>query len=74
MWVRSQDKTILANINDFFINNEENSAEIYGNGFHKKYCRLGIYDTPERTYEVLDMMQRMLINDIQHDVFIMPQR
>jgi len=60
MWIRSQDKKVLSNINQI----EVIDNEIYEN------VLLGQYETKERAIEILDNIQTAIICDVK--VFEMP--
>lgn len=52
MWVRSQNRMQLQDVNRFVIEQFEIGIYIVGNG-----CTLGIYSTKEKALEVLDEIQ-----------------
>ena len=54
LWIRSQDKTQLAQITGLLLNDNE----IRGfTNYHQNYYELGTYKTKERALEVLDEIQ-----------------
>ena len=55
MWIRSQDRKTLVNLNDLWINN----LMILSGDF----CTLGKYKTEERALEVLDNIQSFIIEN-----------
>lgn len=55
MWIRSQDKEILTNCNDFYIDEVNNGYIIEGN-----IGVLGSYSTKEKAIKVLDMIENHL--------------
>lgn len=59
MWIRSQNKGVLIDVNTFHIEvePEHNKHSIYGNS----RCLLGEFDTRERAFQILDNIQ----SDIQ---------
>lgn len=64
LWIRSQDKELLTRVVDIWKDADKN--EIWSkSSFATKNC-LGIYETKERTLEVLDEIEEriMLINTI----------
>ncbi|RXI57671.1 hypothetical protein DP125_13330 [Clostridium tetani] len=64
--IRSQDRTILIEVNEVQINTSENSREVwYKNGLVS--CKLGTYETKERALEVLDMIQERIMLGTKYD-------
>ena len=62
MWVRSQDKARLTNVEDFRILKHSNgNYDIWGNN----NCNLGAYSTEEKALNVLDMIQKCIIKGNQ---------
>lgn len=55
MWIRSQDKLTLANVNELYIIPIPYRYEICSSRY-----TLGIYSTKEKALEVLDMIQKHL--------------
>ena len=55
MWVRSQNRMQLQNVNRLVIEQFEIGIYIVGNG-----CTLGIYSTKEKALKVLDEIQRII--------------
>ena len=67
MWIRSQNRMQLQDVNRFVIEQFETGIYIVGNG-----CTLGIYSTKEKALRVLDGIQ----NQIEYknvEVHQMPQ-
>lgn len=67
MWIRSQNRMQLHDVNRFVIEQFETGIYIVGNG-----CTLGIYSTKEKALRVLDGIQ----NQIEYknvEVHQMPQ-
>ena len=58
LWIRSQDKTQLAQITGLLLN--DNKIRGFTN-YHQNYYELGTYKTKERALELLDEIQRILI-------------
>lgn len=59
LWIRSQDKEVLTRVVDIWKDADKN--EIWSkSSFATKNC-LGIYKTKERTIEILDEIQKLLI-------------
>ena len=57
LWIRSQDKTQLAQIIGLLLNDNE----IRGfTNYHQNYYELGTYKTKERALEVLDEIQKLI--------------
>ena len=52
MWIRSQNRMQLQDVNRFVIEQFETGIYIVGNG-----CTLGIYSTKEKALQVLDEIQ-----------------
>lgn len=70
MWIRSQNRMQLQDVNRFVIEQFETGIYIVGNG-----CTLGIYSTKEKALKVLDQIQYN-IEPFEHEptmVFQMPQ-
>lgn len=61
MWIRSQNKEILINANNFRIAIESNSYYIIYDFYDGEYYHLGEYSTKEKALKVLDFIQRKLI-------------
>ena len=55
MWIRSQNRTQLQDVNRFVIEQFEIGIYIVGNG-----CTLGIYSTKEKAFAVLDEIQERI--------------
>jgi hypothetical protein len=67
MWIRSQRKSELSNVNYFDIRDyDDGKYLIYGNGYE-----LGAYSTVEKVFKVLDKIQEHYNSST--DVFQMPQ-
>lgn len=66
MWVRSQSKKALLNVNQVVINNTKDESEYYIHGYSERGIDiLGVYSTEEKALEVLDYIQ----NEIQSNVY-----
>lgn len=78
MWIRSQNKYILANANSFRICKDSIDDWVYYaiNGHYDRYEQeLGIYSTKEKALKVLDQIQDNM-ESFEHEptmVFQMPQ-
>lgn len=78
MWIRSQNKYILANANSFRIRKDSIDDWIYYaiNGHYDRYEQeLGVYSTKEKALKVLDQIQDNM-ESFEHEptmVFQMPQ-
>lgn len=78
MWIRTQNKYILANANSFRICKDSIDDWVYYaiNGHYDRYEQeLGIYSTEEKALKVLDQMQYNM-EPFEHEptmVFQMPQ-
>lgn len=69
MWIRSQNRMQLQDVNRFVIEQFETGIYIVGNG-----CTLGIYSTKEKALSVLDEIQRFIYHiDNLYATFQMPQ-
>ena len=55
MWIRSQNRMQLQDVNRFVIERFETGIYIVGNG-----CTLGIYSTKEKAFAVLDEIQEKI--------------
>lgn len=60
MWIRSQNRMQLQDVNRFVIEQFETGIYIVGNG-----CTLGIYSTKEKALEVLDEIQTSIMTEHQ---------
>lgn len=60
MWIRSQNRMQLQDVNRFVIEQFEFGIYIVGNG-----CTLGIYSTKEKALKVLDEIQTSIMTEHQ---------
>lgn len=60
MWIRSQNRMQLQDVNRFVIEQFETGIYIVGNG-----CTLGIYSTKEKALKVLDEIQTSIMTEHQ---------
>ena len=59
MWIRSQSKKVLLNVNQVVINNNKDKSEYYIYGYSERGIDiLGFYSTQEEALKVLDEIQR----------------
>lgn len=68
MWIRSQNKYILANANSFRIRKDSIDDLVYYaiNGHYDRYKQeLGIYSTKEKALKVLDEIQTSIMTEHQ---------
>lgn len=68
MWIRTQNKYILANANSFRIRKDCIDDWVYYaiNGHYDRYEQeLGIYSTKEKALKVLDEIQTSIMNEHQ---------
>lgn len=61
MWIRSQNRMQLLDLNRFVIEQFEFGIYIVGNG-----CTLGIYSTKEKALKVLDEIQHSIMTEHQY--------
>ena len=61
MWIRSQNRMQLQDVNRFVIEQFEIGIYIVGNG-----CTLGIYSTKEKALKVLDEIQHSIMTEHQY--------
>lgn len=61
MWIRSQNRMQLLDLNRFVIEQFEFGIYIVGNG-----CTLGIYSTKEKALKVLDEIQTSIMTEHQY--------
>lgn len=78
MWIRTQNKYILANANSFRIRKDSIDTWVYYaiNGYYDGYEQeLGIYSTKEKALEVLDYIQSEIQSNVydEQTVFEMPK-
>lgn len=59
MWIRSQSKKVLLNVNQVVINNTKDKSEYYIYGYSERGIDiLGVYSTQDKALKVLDEIQR----------------
>lgn len=63
LWVRSISKRILLKVDNILVVEAENKHCLYTLS-HDEEIELGEYETKERALEVLDEIQKLLINDL----------
>lgn len=61
MWIRSQNRMQLQDVNRFVIERFETGIYIVGNG-----CTLGVYSTKEKALKVLDEIQHSIMTEHQY--------
>lgn len=73
MWIRSQNKKSLLNVNQVVINNTKDESEYYIHGYSERGIDLlGIYSSECKSLMVLDKIESYL--EYSHNiVFQMPQ-
>lgn len=73
MWIRSQSKKVLLNVNQVVINNTKDESEYYVHGYSERGIDiLGIYSSECKSLMVLDKIESYL--EYSHNiVFQMPQ-
>lgn len=75
MWIRSQSKKALLNVNQVVINNTKDKSEYYIQGYSERGIDiLGVYSTEEKALEVLDYIQSEIQSNVydEQTVFEMP--
>lgn len=75
MWIRSQSKKALLNVNQVVINNTKDESEYYIHGYSERGIDiLGFYSTEEKALEVLDYIQSEIQSNVydEQTVFEMP--
>lgn len=61
MWIRSQSKKVLLNVNQVVINNNKDKSEYYIYGYSERGIDiLGVYSTQEKALKVLDKIQKRI--------------
>lgn len=61
MWIRSQSKKSLLNVNQVVINNTKDESEYYIHGYSERGIDiLGVYSTQEKALKVLDEIQKRI--------------
>lgn len=74
MWIRSQRKNALVNINFLRVINDGNYCLICGATTDGYDCELGVYSTEEKALSILDEIQRFIYHiDNLYATFQMPQ-
>lgn len=76
MWIRSQSKKALLNVNQVVINNTKDESEYYIHGYSERGIDiLGVYSTEEKALEVLDYIQSEIQSNVydEQTVFEMPK-
>lgn len=73
MWIRSQNKKVLLNVNQVVINNTKNESEYYIHGYSERGIDiLGIYSSECKALMVLDKIESYL--QYSHNIVLeMPQ-
>lgn len=73
MWIRSQSKKVLLNVNQLVFNNTKDESEYYIHGYSERGIDiLGIYSSECKALMVLDKIESYL--EYSHNiVFQMPQ-
>ena len=75
MWIRSQSKKALLNVNQVVIINTKDESEYYIHGYSERGIDiLGVYSTEEKALEVLDYIQSEIQSNVydEQTVFEMP--
>lgn len=75
MWIRSQSKKALLNVNQVVINNTKDESKYYIHGYSERGIDiLGVYSTEEKALEVLDYIQSEIQSNVydEQTVFEMP--
>lgn len=73
MWVRSQNKEVLVNVNDVcFYKMKKDSYQFRCYGYGDDYYILGEYSTEEKALKVLDEIQKRK-EYLYHKAFQMPE-
>ena len=75
MWIRSQSKKVLLNVNQVVINNTKDESEYYIHVYSERGIDiLGVYSTEEKALEVLDYIQSEIQSNVydEQTVFEMP--
>jgi hypothetical protein len=62
MWIRSQKRNMLADINLMFMCNESDGWVIYCESAGGVTDRLGVYSTEEKALKVLDRIEELIAN------------
>jgi hypothetical protein len=70
MWIRSQDKEILLDVNAI---TKETTNKIFGWISGDCYFNIGQYDTDERALQIVDEIHKLLVSLAPHTVFEMPE-
>ena len=61
MWIRSQNKEVLVNVNDVcFFKMKKDSYQFRCYGYGDDYYILGEYSTEEKAMKVMDMIQKQI--------------
>ena len=61
MWIRSQSKKVLLNVNQVVINNIKDESEYYIHAYSERGIDiLGVYSTEEKALKVLDKIQKYI--------------
>lgn len=73
MWIRSQSKKSLSNVNQLIINNTKDKSKYYIFGYSERGSdTLGVYSTEEKALRVLDMIEKVSMYQ-GNTLFQMPQ-
>ena len=61
MWIRSQSKKSLSNVNQLIINNTKDKSKYYIFGYSERGSdTLGVYSTEEKALKVLDRIEELI--------------
>lgn len=61
MWIRSQDRYALLNVNQVVIKNTKDESEYYIHGYSERGIdTLGVYSTEEKALKVLDRIEELI--------------
>lgn len=69
MWIRSQSKKVLLNVNQVTINNTKDESEYYIHGYSERGIDiLGAYSTEEKALKVLDEIQDAIEDTFYYNI------
>lgn len=69
MWIRSQSKKVLLNVNQVVINNTKDESEYYIHGYSERGIDiLGVYSTEEKALKVLDEIQDAIEDTFYYNI------
>jgi hypothetical protein len=70
MWIRSQDKKVLVNVTDIWI--DDNVIKVSNGTTENSFCSIGLYKSSERAMEILNHIQKLLEDVLLEKIHYVP--